>query len=113
MPPSTASTAPVTNAAASDARYAIALATSSGRPGRGKGCSVPIARATSLRAASSESPAAWKISVGTIPGDTTFTRTPSGAHFRAIPRLITSTAPLLARYTRSIGRFAATPAASA
>src|SRR5215472_6302930 len=61
---------PVMYSAASDVRNATTSATSSGNPPRPRGTTAPA----------SGFGAAW---VEISPGDTTFTRTPSGAHSRA------------------------------
>src|SRR5207244_935292 len=75
-PPSTDTTSPVMYAASSLRRNATNAATSSGVPARRSG--VVRARATMSLPPPAAAPAPAKSAVGTMPGATALTRTPSG-----------------------------------
>ncbi|KZS17946.1 Uncharacterized protein APZ42_015968 [Daphnia magna] len=93
-PPSTGSVTPVMNEASSEARNAIALATSSAVPGRPRAC-VVFECSKKLAYASSVIPARLWQWVMMTPGFTALTRTPFGANSNAEHRVSWSTAALL------------------
>ena len=95
LPPSTLRTWPLTWLASSDARNAIAAATSSGRPIEPKGRIVAVIRSMSAPSGGRKLPT---IGVSIGPGATQFARTPSVAWLTARVRVRATTPPFDAAY---------------
>ena len=91
-PPSTDTTSPVMYEASSESRNATTAPISSGLPARRSG--VVVARCAISLPPPVAPPAPANSSVGTIPGATTLTRTPSGPPYTAADRARPSTACL-------------------
>jgi hypothetical protein len=100
QPPSTATSAPVTKLAASEARNAITSATSSGRPIRPMGCASP--KPASISRPLSTTPS--RMSVSITPGSTALARMPRLPPSIASTRVICAIAPFDAAYATSISK---------